>query len=729
MSEKLHDRLDSWKAIAEYLDRDTTTVMRWARERGLPVYSLPGEGQRRRAVYAYKSEIDAWLRKLPNRGTLVGQNDRDAGAAHPGVAPAGMPGETTAPLATAGSGSTSETPAPPLARPGGARQTTAASTGASEMASRPLSEEGAAPEAAGVPDPTALPSFRLRAGRRRWAVFLGGAILLAVAAAAWMKAPAPEPKVLAYEQLTNDGYEKRPGLATDGARVYFVEQSGGSCVVAGIPTSGGNPVAIAKVDRDSNVQEISPDRTELLLIQEARVKPGSIWVLSLLAGSLRRLSAIQAFSAAWSPDGRALAYATDDGLYLCDANGSDSRRIVAISGRPQGIHWSPDGRQLSVTLVPPNRPGRVWVVSRDGKGLRHLFTDSEMPYGDGDAFWTPDGRYLIFGAIYAGHGAPWVMRLSAGLLKRNGKPTCLGPAAVDFGPATLSPDLSWLYFVGTAKRHLQIDRFDARSRQFVPFLPAIHASALEFSKDGQWAAYVDDDDRLWKCRNDGSRKVQLTLPPLHVELPRWSPDGKRIAFMGQDPGQPWKVRVVSAEGGPYGPVTSNDAAEGAPTWSPDGSRLLFGGLVNPADKTSGPLILHIIDLKERRLSAVPGSEGLWTARWSPDGRYIAALTEDGRNLMLFDFRCGRWTKVLTLGPIWDLCWSRQGKSIYVNAASPEGEPALFRVRIPGHRLERLTSLKGLESGGWLGLAPDDSPLFVRALSGDEIYALECQFPK
>jgi L-alanine-DL-glutamate epimerase-like enolase superfamily enzyme len=71
MSEKVHDRLDSWKAIAEYLDRDTTTVMRWAKERGLPVYFVPGGGQRHRAVYAYKTEIDAWLKKPAPLGLRV----------------------------------------------------------------------------------------------------------------------------------------------------------------------------------------------------------------------------------------------------------------------------------------------------------------------------------------------------------------------------------------------------------------------------------------------------------------------------------------------------------------------------------------------------------------------------------------------------------------------------------------------------------------------------------
>jgi hypothetical protein len=53
------ERLDSWKAIATYLGRDTGTVRRWERTRGLPVHRVPGgKGS---SVFAYKSEIDAWL--------------------------------------------------------------------------------------------------------------------------------------------------------------------------------------------------------------------------------------------------------------------------------------------------------------------------------------------------------------------------------------------------------------------------------------------------------------------------------------------------------------------------------------------------------------------------------------------------------------------------------------------------------------------------------------------
>jgi hypothetical protein len=52
-------RLDSWKSIASYLKRDVRTVIRWEQSRGLPVRRLPGEA--RSTVYAYTSEIDAWL--------------------------------------------------------------------------------------------------------------------------------------------------------------------------------------------------------------------------------------------------------------------------------------------------------------------------------------------------------------------------------------------------------------------------------------------------------------------------------------------------------------------------------------------------------------------------------------------------------------------------------------------------------------------------------------------
>src|SRR4051812_7262662 len=51
-------RLDSWKSIADYLNRDVRTVIRWEKERGLPVHRVPGG---KGGVFAYRDEIEQWL--------------------------------------------------------------------------------------------------------------------------------------------------------------------------------------------------------------------------------------------------------------------------------------------------------------------------------------------------------------------------------------------------------------------------------------------------------------------------------------------------------------------------------------------------------------------------------------------------------------------------------------------------------------------------------------------
>lgn len=65
------DRLDYWQEIAKYLGREVRTVQRWEREKSLPVRRLGGNGEDRQPrVFAYKSEIDAWVALHSGRGTF-----------------------------------------------------------------------------------------------------------------------------------------------------------------------------------------------------------------------------------------------------------------------------------------------------------------------------------------------------------------------------------------------------------------------------------------------------------------------------------------------------------------------------------------------------------------------------------------------------------------------------------------------------------------------------------
>src|SRR5450759_5624069 len=72
------DRLDSWKEIAAYLKRDVTTVQRWEKREGMPVYRHLHD--KMGSVYALRAELDAWARSrsLAVSG-LAGSAQRDPG--------------------------------------------------------------------------------------------------------------------------------------------------------------------------------------------------------------------------------------------------------------------------------------------------------------------------------------------------------------------------------------------------------------------------------------------------------------------------------------------------------------------------------------------------------------------------------------------------------------------------------------------------------------------------
>ena len=136
-----------------------------------------------------------------------------------------------------------------------------------------------------------------------------------------------------------------------------------------------------------------------------------------------------------------------------------------------------------------------------------------------------------------------------------------------------------------------------------------------------------------------------------------------------------------------------------------------------------------MDLKTRQVSTLPGSEGLYAPRWSPDGRMIAALRAGSETLFVFDLATRKWTelgRILVGVP----SWSRDSKYVYFD--SPVGEPGFYRVRVADHKLERLFSLKNVRFadalGSWTGLAPDDSPLLLRDVGSQEIYALDWEAP-
>ena len=168
-----------------------------------------------------------------------------------------------------------------------------------------------------------------------------------------------------------------------------------------------------------------------------------------------------------------------------------------------------------------------------------------------------------------------------------------------------------------------------------------------------------------------------------------------------------------------------------PNWSPDQNSLVFGGAPWLEGSAPGSVAIHTLDLKTRQVSTISGSEGLFSPHWSPDGRYVLAMSLDSSKLMLFDFSTHKWAELLS-SPAAYPNWSRDGSYIYFSNPFI-GEPALYRVRISDRKLELVTTLSRQRLGWniaekWMGLAGDDSPLVLRDTGTEEIYALDWEAP-
>jgi Tol biopolymer transport system component len=139
----------------------------------------------------------------------------------------------------------------------------------------------------------------------------------------------------------------------------------------------------------------------------------------------------------------------------------------------------------------------------------------------------------------------------------------------------------------------------------------------------------------------------------------------------------------------------------------------------------------IYDLPSGKLSMLPGAKQMFSPRWSPDGHYIAAITDDSQKLMLFDRTTQQWQELVSL-PMGYPTWSHDGQYIYFDTTLTE-DANFFRIRISDRKLERLVSLKGMrrywgDLASWTGLTPDDTPLLIRDVSSQEIYAIDWDAP-
>jgi DNA-binding winged helix-turn-helix (wHTH) protein/Tol biopolymer transport system component len=575
-------------------------------------------------------------------------------------------------------------------------------------------------EAPPASSPTVFPAQERRWGRA--AAVTVGLLGISAAALAFSFRHPPLPRVTRITQLTDDGKSKSYLTALDATRFLVATPSGQRV----FRTDLGSFEADNPLDQYV-VLDVSQVRGEALAFRPSdRGAEFALWAVRLDGTRPRRIGMVQTQVAAWSHDGERIGYADTHSVYVTDAVGGVMKNVATFTGEVGWLRWAEDDRTIRVSVGDSsNRTVVEYLYDIDPSGAARALKvhAPAAPRNNGGA-WMPGSSDYVFVSGGETNSDIWLLR-EWRLPFRRTKPELrqLTPVGtrVQYGNPIPSPDGKRIYVTAAAVPQLSV--YDEARRQFVPYLDGIPAFAVWFSRDRKSVVYINHHDlTLWHARADGSDRRQLTFPPWYVDGVAWSPDGRQLAIRAKAPGhQQTKVHLLSPDGGTPKALEPRDIEQGIPSWSPDGSRIAFGDVPEDHGRPTGSERISIWDLRTGQTTVLQESEGIWSPRWSPDGRYMAATRIVDRAVMLFTFATRRWRE-FPVKRCDDLLWTADSQYLYCD---PEQHREVHRIRVADGDVEPIVNLaeEGIAHTG-AGVSLDGRLLFLRTAT--DIFALELE---
>ena len=399
---------------------------------------------------------------------------------------------------------------------------------------------------------------------------------------------------------------------------------------------------------DERFPSVSPDGNQVAFSWQGENGDNEdVYLIPVGAGTPLRLTtdALADQSPAWSPDGSQLAFVRvgprdERGIYVMPPVPNAERRIGSVTQVFSGLNyaarvsWFPDGRRLAVSAGDADSQMKG-IVALDMNGAETRMIWSELPNGSyRNPAVSPDGRALAYALCTENFSCDvYVVALDENLRTR-GEPRRLTPTSA------ISSGLAW----------------------------AADGQSVIYGRQAEYISY------LWRARLDGSEPERIDLAGDRAYNPSVSARGQILAYETNRGNRDiWRYTAT----GERSVFVSSTRYDSSPQFSPDGTRIVFDS------NRLGRLQVWIAnaDGSNQRALTQPGFGGQGSARWSPDGRWIAydeQLPEGPQGIFVVSAEGGTGRKV-TVGnqPSWSLdgqiYFSRSGGTWRIPAAGGKEE--------------------------------------------------------
>jgi Tol biopolymer transport system component len=364
--------------------------------------------------------------------------------------------------------------------------------------------------------------------------------VLAVAAAGLLLTRLPARRgggpAMRFSAVTNlSGVEAQPALSPDGRSVAFVSNRDGQWDIYVGLVGGGS---LVRITNDPNVEmrpRWSPDGARLLYARLNETGLYDLWVAPALGGAARRL-VLNATYPTWSPDGRSIAYGAGGVIWLCDASGEHPRAITSPEAPLSHVEpaFSHDARRLAFVVRSSGPYGELAILDLGTRSVKTITRDGALAWSP---VWSPDDRFIYFASSRGGTTNVWKIPSASG------EPEQITAGQGADSDIDLSADGKRLVFstfrINLNLAEVSLEPASLGRKKWLTSDAARGELGPRYSPDGRRIAYFSnrggaEREAIWVMDEDGANPTELVEDDYVNVFPRWTADGQQLVFVSRE---------------------------------------------------------------------------------------------------------------------------------------------------------------------------------------------------